>query len=84
MPPLVVHRMEDDSHSSEDSAALAHDKTIAESFKYCLNGEERPFLLVLPLVPFWVFQLCYPDFLPISSCCSVLLFHITVIGTSLT
>lgn len=52
MPPLVVHRMEEDSHSSEDSAALAHDKTIAESFKYCLSGEEQPFLLVLPLVSF--------------------------------
>lgn len=31
MAELVIDRREDDSHGSEDSAALAHDKTVAKS-----------------------------------------------------
>ena len=47
MAELVIHRINDDSHGFEESAALAYDKTVTKSCEYCLNGEEQPFLLVL-------------------------------------
>ena len=52
MAELVIHRINDDSHGFEESAALAYDTTVTKSCEYCLNGEEQPFLLVLPFVSF--------------------------------
>ena len=57
MAELLIHCINHDSHGFEESAALAYDKTVTKSCESCLNGEEQPFLLMLPFLSFLGFSI---------------------------